>query len=129
VLYLPQMGNYPLVDIANPLGECYYVCARRPSLDNEIRGAYDDVVWIQLARHRMAMLNMEATDKAVRAPLVVTPDVGDIPLGPTAVIVAQNGVQSIGRARLDIPAAGFRPGRAATPGAAARGHEPRVAPA
>jgi hypothetical protein len=107
VLYLPQMGNYPLVDIANPLGECYYVCARRPSLDTEIRGAYDDVVWIQLARHRMQMLAMEGTEKAIRAPLVVTPDVGDVPVGPDAVITAQNGVQSIGRARLDIPPQAF----------------------
>jgi hypothetical protein len=107
VLYLPRMGNYPLVDVVNPLGECYYVCARRPSLDNEIRGAYDDVVWIQLARHRMQMLAMEGTEKAIRAPLVVTPDVGDVPLGPDAVITAQNGVQSVGRARLDIPPVAF----------------------
>jgi hypothetical protein len=107
VLYLPRMGNYPLVDVVNPMGECYYVCARRPSLDNEIRGAYDDVVWIQLARHRMQMLAMEGTEKAIRAPLVVTPDVGDVPLGPDAVITAQNGVQSVGRARLDIPPVAF----------------------
>jgi hypothetical protein len=89
------------------MGECYYICAKRPSLDTEIRGAYDDVVWIQLARHRMQMLAMEGTEKAIRAPLVVTPDVGDVPIGPDAVITAQNGVQSVGRARLDIPPQAF----------------------
>jgi hypothetical protein len=107
VMYLPQMGQHVLVDIPNPIGECYYVCAKRPSLDTEIRGAYDDVVWIQLARHRMQMLAMEGTEKAIRAPLVVTPDVGDVPTGPDAVITAQGGVQSIGRARLDIPPQAF----------------------
>lgn len=107
VMYLPAWGNYVLEDLANPLGKCYYVCAKMPGLDDEIRGSYDGVVWIQLARHRMQMLAMEGTEKAIRAPLVVTPDVGDVPTGPDAVIIAQNGVQSIGRARLDIPPVAF----------------------
>jgi hypothetical protein len=41
------------------------------------------VIWIQLARHRLQMLKMEGIEKSVRAPLVVTPDVGEVPLGLT----------------------------------------------
>lgn len=104
VVYCPQLRyNAVLVDAPNRLGKCYYVCKRRPGPDDETRGAYDDVVWIQLARHRMQMLAMEAADIAVRAPLVVPPDVNDVPVGPGAMIHTQGGATSVGRARLDIP--------------------------
>jgi hypothetical protein len=107
VVYVPKLRNLVLERMANPVGKCTYVCIKKPSLDSEIRGTYDDVIWVQLARHRMQMLAMEAADKSVRAPLVVPPDVGDIPLGPDAVIHTQQGAQSVGRARLDVPQAAF----------------------
>jgi len=104
VLWCPDAGDCVLEYTPNPLGKCWYVCVRRPGLDGEIKGLFDDLLWVQLALHRSEMLALEAADTAVRAPLVVTPDVGDIPVGPNAVIRAQGGVQSIGRARLDVPA-------------------------
>lgn len=107
LIYLPQWGDLVLEDMKNPIGECYYVAIQRPGLDEEIRGAYDDVIWVQLARHRIQMLLMEGIDKAVRAPLVVPPDAGDIALGPDAIITTQGGVQSVGRARLDMPQQAF----------------------
>lgn len=107
LMYLPDWGDMVLEDMINPLGKCYYICVQRPGLDDEIRGAYDDVIWVQLARHRIQMLLMEGVDKAVRAPLVVPPDAGDIALGPDAVITTQGGVQSVGRARLDMPTQAF----------------------
>jgi hypothetical protein len=107
LVYLPDWGDLVLEDMANPMGECYYVCVQRPGLDDEIRGAYDDVIWVQLARHRIQMLLMEGVDKAVRAPLVVPPDAGDIALGPDAIITTQGGVGSVGRARLDMPTQAF----------------------
>jgi hypothetical protein len=107
LVYLPEWGDLVLEDMANPVGECYYLAIQRPGLDDEIRGAYDDVIWVQLARHRIQMLLMEGIDKAVRAPLVVPPDVGDIALGPDAVITTQGGVASVGRARLDMPQQAF----------------------
>jgi hypothetical protein len=108
VIYLPQMGNTPLEYMTNPLGECYYHVARRPNPDdNGIKGAYDDVVWVQLARHRIQMLLMEGIDKSVRAPIIVPPDVDDVSLGPDGIIHTQAGAASVGRARLDMPAQAF----------------------
>jgi len=106
-VYLPQYGTTILEQFDTGMGRCNYVCVKRPGLDSEIRGAYDDVIWVQLARHRIQMLLMEGVDKAVRAPLVVPPDVVDIPLGPDAVIRTQQGAQAVGRARLDVPAQAF----------------------
>lgn len=108
VVYLPRMGNQPLEDMPNPMGKCYYVVGRRPNAeDNQIKGAYDDVVWVQLARHRIQMLLMEGIDKSVRAPIVVPPDVDDVALGPDGVIRTAGGAASVGRARLDMPNQAF----------------------
>jgi hypothetical protein len=107
VTYLPKLGDFVLEDMVNPLGKCYYQVGKRPSFEDTTRGAYDDVVWVQLARHRIQMLLMEGVDKAVRAPLVVPMDVDDLALGPDSVIHTNAGAASVGRARLDMPAQAF----------------------
>jgi hypothetical protein len=106
-MYLPGFGDFVLEDMGNPLGKCYYVCAKRPNFEDAVRGAYDDVVFVQLARHRIQMLLLEGTEKSVRAPIVVPPDVDDMALGPDGVIHTQQGAASVGRARLDMPAQAF----------------------
>jgi hypothetical protein len=106
--YLPKMGNTPLMSMANPFKECWYHVAKRPNPeDGAIKGAYDDVVWIQMARHRIQMLLMEGIDKSVRAPIIVPPDVDDVSLGPDGIIHTQGGAASVGRARLDMPNQAF----------------------
>jgi hypothetical protein len=106
--YLPQMGNTPLEDMVNPLGFCYYHVAKRPNAEESaIKGAYDDVVWVQLARHRIQMLLIEGIDKSVRAPIIVPPDVDDVSLGPDGIIHTAAGAASVGRARLDMPNQAF----------------------
>lgn len=107
VVFLPKLGDYVLEDMANPLGKCYYVVSKRPNFEETPRGAYDDVVWVQLARHRIQMLLMEGVDKAVRAPLVVPMDVDDMAMGADAVIHTNAGASSVGRARLDMPPQAF----------------------
>jgi hypothetical protein len=102
-LWCPDAQDCLLEFGPNPLGKCWYVCIKRPGLDEEVRGQFDDLIWVQLALNRFQMLALEGADTAVRAPLVVTPDVGEIPVGPGAVIRAQGGVNSVGRARLDLP--------------------------
>lgn len=107
LVYLPNMSDFVLEDFPNPLGFCFYHAVQRPGLDDEIRGAYDDVIWVQLARHRLQLLLMEGVAKSVQAPLVITPDVQDVTYGPDAVVVAQQGANSIGRVRLDMPNQAF----------------------
>lgn len=107
VLYLPDRGNLVLNYAANPLGKMNVFVARRPSLDDESRGQFDDVLYVQLARARFANLAMEAAEKSIQAPLIVPTDVVDMPMGPDAIIRTAQPA-GVGRVRLDVPAAAFQ---------------------
>jgi len=107
VLYIPSRGNLVLNQAANLMGRMTVYVARRPGIDAEPRGQFDDVLYVQLARARFANLAMEATEKSVQAPLVVPTDVIDLPMGPDAIIrTAQP--QTVGRVKLDLPASAFQ---------------------
>lgn len=106
--YLPQVGNQVLFNTKNIFGKCRYVVATRPSLlDGYIKGAYDDMIWVQLVRHRLQMLILEGVEDAVQAPLVVPDDVQDMPIGGRSVLRTRQGVNSVGRVRLDVPPQAF----------------------
>lgn len=90
VMYLPQHGNQLVDRMENPLGKVYVSIAKRPGYDNEIRGAFDDAIWVQLAKSRMALLGLEATEKNVRAPLAVPRDVQKMTFGDDAIIRTDN---------------------------------------
>ena len=107
VLYLPTQGNLVLNQAKNPLGKMTVRIARRPGVDDEPRGQFDDVLYVQLARARFANLAMEAAEKAIQAPLVVPNDVIDLPMGPDAIIRTAT-PQGVSRVALDIPAAAFQ---------------------
>ena len=107
VLYLPTRGNLVLNAAINPLGKMNVFIARRPSLDEEMRGQFDDVLYVQLARARFANLAMEAAEKSIQAPIVVPQDVMDMPVGPDAIIRTAT-PQGVGRVRLDVPPAAFQ---------------------
>ena len=102
VYFLPKNGNIVLQDIPNPIGRCTYVCTKKPSLDAEIHGSFDDLIYVQLARHVFQMYALEAADQAVNAPIAVPADVLDIPMGPNAIIKSQN-PQGIARVHLEVP--------------------------
>jgi hypothetical protein len=106
-LYVPSRGNLVLNQAKNLLGKMTVHIARRPGIDDEARGQFDDVLYVQLARARFANLAMEAAEKAIQSPLVVPNDVLDLPMGPDAIIRTSQ-PQSVGRVRLDIPAATFQ---------------------
>jgi hypothetical protein len=107
VLYVPSRGNLILNEAKNPMGKMLVYVARKPGIDEEPRGQFDDVLYVQLARARFANLSMEAAEKAIQAPLVVPTDVIDLPMGPDAIIrTAQP--QGVGRVQLDIPSAAFQ---------------------
>ena len=90
VLFVPSRNNLILNAANNITGSMTVKVARRPGIDDEARGQFDDVLYVQLARARFANLAMEAAEKSVQAPLVVPNDVLDMPMGPDAVIRTAN---------------------------------------
>jgi hypothetical protein len=72
----------------------------------ESRGQYDGVIWVQLARHRMALLGLEAGVKAVGAPLAVPRDVAELAVGPDAVIVTDS-PEKVRRVGIEVPQSTF----------------------
>jgi hypothetical protein len=108
-MYLPNHMNQIVDMMPNPMGKVYASIARRPGFDLETRGAFDDAIWVQLAKARMALLALEATEKSVRAPLVVPRDVQKMTFGDDAIIRTDNpgGVIRVG---LDVPQYAFQEG-------------------
>jgi hypothetical protein len=82
------------------------VVARRPSVDGEMRGQFDDVLGIQLLRNRFALLAMEAAEKSVQSPIVLPADVNELEMGGDAVIRTAN-PQGVRRVDLNIPPGAF----------------------
>jgi hypothetical protein len=107
LLYLPERKNLVLgTPVKNPMGKCPVKIATRPGLDNEQRGQFDDVIWVQLARARMALLGLEATEKSVQAPLALPADVQQMVFGSDA-IIRSNSPEKIRRVGLELPQASF----------------------
>lgn len=103
-LFLPDRGNLLLAAAPQPLGKCPVEIAELPSWDEESRGHFDDVMWVWLARARMALYGMEAADKSIHAPLAVPSDVQRIPLGPDA-LIRSNEADKIRRVPIEYPQA------------------------
>jgi hypothetical protein len=106
VVFVPSRNNLLLSQALNPLGKMMVVVARRPSIDGEMRGQFDDVLGIQLLRNRFALLAMEAAEKSVQAPIVVPQDVSELQMGPDAIIRTAT-PQQVRRVDLNIPAGAF----------------------
>ena len=106
VLYVPERNNLLLSHANNPLGKMMVVVARRPSIDSEMRGQFDDVLGIQLLRNRFALLAMEAAEKSVQAPIVLPSDVNELEMGGDAVIRTANPA-GVRRVDLNIPPGAF----------------------
>lgn len=106
LLYLPTRGNLVLTRTDNPMGEVTVRVAKRPGIDDEPRGQFDDVLWVQIARARFAQLAMDAAEKSINAPLAVPNDVQEFAFGPDAILrTAQP--QNIRRVGLEVPPAAF----------------------
>lgn len=106
VLYLPSRNNMLLSHAKNPLGKMNVIIAKRPSVDGELRGQFDDVLGIQLLRNRFALLAMEAAEKSVQAPIVLPQDVQELQLGGDAVIRTANPA-GVRRVELSLPQGAF----------------------
>jgi hypothetical protein len=107
VLYMPERKNLVLMETPNHFGKVPVSVGRKPSWDEQDRGQYDDVIWPMLARNRMAMLGLQATQQTVRAPLAIPTDVQKIPFGDDAVI-RTNSPEKIRRVGTDMPQAAWQ---------------------
>lgn len=107
VMYLPDHGNQVVDQMENPMGKIYVSIGRKPGYDGEVRGAFDDAIWVQLAKSRMALLGLEATEKTVRAPLAVPRDVQTMTFGDDAIIRTDN-PDKIKRVGIDVPQAAMQ---------------------
>jgi hypothetical protein len=102
LIFLPERQNLTLVRTPNPIGKCLVRVAQRPSLDGEARGQYDDVLAVQLARARFAILQIQAAEKSIQAPIAIPQDVQELALGPDS-IMRSSQPQNIRRVGLDLP--------------------------
>ena len=107
IIYVPSKQNLILSQAANPIGKMHIVVARKPSIDSELRGQFDDILGIQLLRNRFALLAMEAAEKSVQAPIVLPTDVNELQLGGDAVIYTSNPA-GVRRVELNVPQGAFQ---------------------
>lgn len=106
MLFLPKKDGVVLESAKNPVGVCLVEWTQRPGVDDESHGQFDDVLAVQVAKARFALLSLEAAQKSVQAPIVLPPDAQELALGPDAVIRTANG-ERVRRVPLDIPPAAF----------------------
>jgi hypothetical protein len=109
VWFVPSRDNLELLRVPNKFGRCPVFISESPKFDDENRGAYDDVIWIQVARAVFAQMGMRAAKKAVNSPLVVPADVVNVPFGPDRVIRTNNG-EKIHYPIADMPPAAWQQG-------------------
>ena len=106
VLFVPERGNLVLDQYANPISRIPVVIAQRPSLDGDQRGQFDDVLWVYAAKAKLALLNLEAVQDSVEAPIAVPMDVQSVPIGGKS-IMRSNAPDQIRRVPLQLPPAAF----------------------
>jgi len=102
LVFLPDRNNLVLSNLPNPTGKCMARVAVRSSLDGEARGQFDDVLAVQLARARFAVLQIQAAEKSIQAPIAIPQDVQELALGPDAIMRSSN-PQAIRRVPLELP--------------------------
>ena len=102
MMIIPTKQNLVLSNTPNLLGKCMARVAQRFSLDGEARGQFDDVLSVQLARARFAVLQIQAAEKSIQAPIAIPQDVQELALGPDAIMRSSN-PQGIRRIPLELP--------------------------
>jgi hypothetical protein len=105
-LFVPHRNGIVLESAPNPVGECLIEWTQRPGVDSDMHGQFDDVLAVQVAKARFALLSLEAAQKSVQAPIVLPPDAQELALGPDAVIRTANG-EKVRRVPIEVPQAAF----------------------
>jgi hypothetical protein len=105
-LFVPHRNGIVLESAPNPVGECLIEWTQRPGVDSDMHGQFDDVLAVQVAKARFALLSLEAAQKSVQAPIVLPPDAQELALGPDAVIRTASG-EKVRRVPIEVPQAAF----------------------
>lgn len=92
-----------LVSAKNKIGRCPVRIVERPHITGEggIRGQFDDVIWVQIARALVAMYTLDAIEQSVHAPIAMPKDVNELEIGPFTVVQSDKPGE-IGRVQLGI---------------------------
>lgn len=93
--------------IPNVIGKTMVRVAERPYVGDHTRGQFDDVLFVQLAKSRFALLAMKAAHDSVNAPIVMPTDVTSIEMGEQTVIRTNNPA-GVRRVPLELSAAAFQ---------------------
>jgi hypothetical protein len=110
VMFIPERENMVLMRAPNPIGRTPVRVVELPEWDEELHGNFDNAIWVQIARARMAQMVMELMDDSLHAPLAVPPDVTKLALGANAIIRTQN-PQNIRRVDISVPREAFVQGQ------------------
>jgi hypothetical protein len=85
-----------LDSVPNPIGKCLVRVVERPSVvADDVRGQFDDVIWVQIARALVQNYTLNALEQSVNAPLQVPKDVTEMEIGPFAAIQTDGTVQRV----------------------------------
>lgn len=106
VIFCPTREGLVLEKVKNYVGECLLEFVRRPGVDTETHGQFDDVLAVQVAKARFALFSLEAAQKSVQAPIVLPPDAQELALGSDAVIRTAFG-EKVRRVPIEVPSSAF----------------------
>lgn len=106
MLFLPYRDGLILDEVANKTGECLVEWIARPGVDTDTHGQFDDVLAVQVAKARFALLSLEAAQKAVQAPIALPNDVQELALGPDSILRSSQ-PERVRRVPLEIPNGAF----------------------
>lgn len=98
---IPQV-KVTLHKIPNPISRCRVVVVERPATGAVARGAYDDLVWVQMARAKMALYTMRIAADVANAPTAMPLDAQELEIGPNATIRTDQ-PQNVRRVDLSVP--------------------------
>lgn len=105
-LFLPERSGLRLGGYDHKMSRCPVKIIRRPGDDDDPRGQFDDVIYVQVARAMFATLALEAASLAVQAPIAVPEDMTEFPVGPHAILQSKDANQ-IHRVGIDLPTTVF----------------------
>jgi len=107
MIFLGNSSNSVILEsVKNETGECLLEWTQRPGVDNQSHGQFDDVLAVQVAKSRFALLSLEAAQKSVQAPIVLPPDAQELAFGPDSIIRTSHG-DKVRRVAIEVPNAAF----------------------